>query len=148
MQLGVVHARLGQWAAAAEELDRARELNPEDAHVYLYSAEVLWKLNRRLEAMARVREAIRLQPAYWEAHFRLGDDLAEQEDAAGAAAEFEQVLRLNPDYVKAHSKLGVALYKLGRLNEAEEQFDEVLRLDPQNRQAQEFKQRALNFNSH
>jgi len=148
LQLGRVYARLGQWAAAAEELDRARELNPNDAHVYLYSAEVLWKLNRRLEAMARVREAIRLQPGYWEAHFRLGDDLAEQGDASGAAAEFEQVVHLNPNYVKAHSNLGVALYKLGRLNEAEEQFDEVLRLDPQNRQALEFKQRALTFKPH
>ena len=53
LQLGMVYARLGQWAAAWEELDRARELNPDDAHVYLYSAEVLWKLNRRLEAMAQ-----------------------------------------------------------------------------------------------
>jgi tetratricopeptide (TPR) repeat protein len=143
LQLGIVHARQGQWASAWEELDRARQLSPDDAHVYLYSGEVLWKLNRRLEAIASLQEAIRLQPKYWEAHYRLGDDLAEQADVSGAAAEFEQVVRLNPDYVKAHANLGVALYKLGRTDEAVEQFDEVLRLDPQNRQAQEFKQRAL-----
>ena len=90
-----------------------------------------------------MREAIRLHPNYWEAHYRLGDDLAEQADVSGAAAEFEQVVRLNPNYVKAHLNLGVALYKLGRREEAGEQFDEVLRLDPQNRQALEFKQQTM-----
>jgi tetratricopeptide (TPR) repeat protein len=107
---------------------------------------VLWKLDRRPDSIARLREAIRLQPAYWEAHYRLGDELAQQGDVAAAAGEFAQVVRLNPNYVKAHANLGVALYKLGRMNEALAQFDKVLQLDPQNRQALEFRQQALNFN--
>jgi tetratricopeptide (TPR) repeat protein len=112
--------------------------------VCLYSGEVLWKLDRRVDSIAQLREAVRLRPDYWEAHYRLGEELAQENEVPAAAAEFEQVLRLNPSFVKAHENLGVALYKLGRANEAVEQFDEVLRLDPQNRQALEFKQRTLN----
>jgi len=143
MELGIVYARQGQWETALGEFERARQLSPGDPRVCLYAGEVLWKLNRRPEAFASLREAIRLRPEYWEAHYRLGEDLAQQEDLPGAAAEFEQVLRLNPSYVKAHGNLGVALYKLGRAQEAVAQFDEVLRLDPQNRQALEFKQQVL-----
>jgi tetratricopeptide (TPR) repeat protein len=147
LELGTVYARQGQWQTALAELERARQLSPDDPRACLYSGEVLWKLNRRLDSIARLREAVRLRPDYWEAHYRLGEELAQEEEVPAAAAEFEQVLRLNPKYVKAHANLGVALYRLGRAQEAAEQFDEVLRLDPQNRQALEFKQRALNYKS-
>lgn len=148
LQLGVVYAREGQWETASAELERARQLTPDDPRACLYSGEVLWKLNRQPDSIERLREAVHLRPDYWEAHYRLGDELAQQGEVPAAAAEFEQVLRLNPDYVMAHANLGVALYKLGRVNEAMAQFDEVLRLDPQNRQALDFKQQMLNFNTH
>jgi tetratricopeptide (TPR) repeat protein len=144
LELGIVYARQGQWETALGELERAHQLSPEDPHACLYAGEVLWKLKRPIEAIASLREAVRLRGGYWEAHYRLGEYLAQSDDVPGAAAEFEQVLRLQPGYVRAHLNLGVALCKLGRPKEGVEQFDEVLRLDPQNRQALEFKQQALN----
>jgi tetratricopeptide (TPR) repeat protein len=145
LELGIVYARQGQWQTALRELERARQLSPEDPRACLYAGEVLWKLKRPIQAIASLREAVRLRGGYWEAHYRLGEYLAQSDDVPGAAAEFEQVLRLQPGYVRAHLNLGVALHKLGRAQEAMEQFDEVLRLDPQNRQALEFKRQALNY---
>ena len=103
---------------------------------------VLWKLGRRAESLEHLREAIRLKPDYWEAHYRLGDELAAADDLTGATGEFEQVLRLNPGHIKAHLNLGVALYKLGRFQEAAQRFDETLRLEPSNPIALDFKRKA------
>ena len=99
-------------------------------------------MGRGAESLEHLREAIRLKPDYWEAHYRLGDELAAADDLTGAAGEFEQVLRLNAGYIKAHVNLGVALYKLGRFQEAAQRFDDVLQLDPSNPIALDFKRKA------
>jgi len=141
-QMGAVLARQSQWTQALSEFETARRLGAEDPRIFLYTAEVLWKLNRRVESLDELRRAIRLQPDFWEAHYRLGDELASSDDVSGAAAEFYEVLRLNPGYVKARMNLGVALFKLGRFPEAAERFDETLRLDPSNPIALDFKRKA------
>jgi tetratricopeptide (TPR) repeat protein len=102
----------------------------------------LWKLGRSAESLEDLREAIRLQPDLWEAHYRLGDELASTGDMAGAAAELDQVVRLNPGHIKAHLNLGVALFKLGRFQQAAMSFDQTLRLDPSNAIALDFKRKA------
>ncbi|HWH68033.1 MAG TPA: tetratricopeptide repeat protein, partial [Candidatus Sulfotelmatobacter sp.] len=143
LELGTVYARRMEWALAAQEYERAHQLRPEDPRVLLYSGEVLWKLNRRAEALEQLRQALRLDPGYWEAHYRLGEDLAVEGQIAEATAEFKETLRINPRYVKAHVNLAVALLKLGRSQEAAQQFEETLRLDPNNKQALEFQRQAL-----
>ncbi len=143
LQLGMIHARQSEWEAGRLELERARQLAPRDPRPCLYLGEVLWKLNRGFESIASLREAIRRQPSYWEAHYRLADELVQQQRIEDAAMEFQEVLRLNPDYLKARLNLGVALIKLGRGQEALTQFDEVLRLDPENKLALQFRNQAL-----
>jgi len=141
-ELGTVYARQSQWAQALAEFEMARRLGSEDPRLFLYTGEVLWKLGRRAESLEHLREAIRLKPDYWEAHYRLGDELAAADDLTGATGEFEQVLRLNPGHIKTHLNLGVALYKLGRFQEAAQRFDETLRLEPSNPIALDFRRKA------
>ena len=43
-------------------------------------------LKRRPEAMEKFRRAIQLSPDYWDAHFKLGGELAFDEKAAEARA--------------------------------------------------------------
>lgn len=142
LELGLTYAREGMWDTALAEFQRAHELNPRDSRELLYTGEALWKLNRRSESGEMLREAIRLQPDYWQAHYRLADELASSGDLKAAAVEFQETIRANPGFVQAHENLGVALFKLGRINEAIREFDYTLRLDPQNEQALEFRRRA------
>jgi len=142
LEMGTVYGRQSQWAKALAEFEMAKRLGSEDPRLYLYAAETLWKLGRGAESFDYLREAIRRRPDYWEAHYRLGDELGSTGDMAGAAEELEQVLRFNPGHVKAHLNLGVALFKLGRFQEAAQRFDETLRLDPANAIALDFKRKA------
>ena len=135
IQLGEIYVRQNQWEKAASEYALAYQLSPDNVRILLYQSEVLWKLGRHAESIGKLREALRQHDDFWEAHYRLGEHLAAQEQINEAAAEFATVVRLNPTYIKARLNLGVALAKMGRAGEAAEQFDEVLRLDPQNKEA-------------
>jgi tetratricopeptide (TPR) repeat protein len=94
-------------------------------------AKALPQLERSDEAIQHVREALRLDPNFWEARSFLGEELAFAGHVTEAQREFEAVLRLKPDHRWAHLNLGVALFKQGRRAEAVRQFEEMLRLDPQ-----------------
>jgi len=137
-----VYARQSEWTRALAEFDAARQLGWDDPRLCLYRGEVLWKLKRTPESFEELRRATQLQPSFWEAHYRLGDELASTGDVAAAAGEFDQVVRLNPSHLKARMNLGVALFKLSRFSEAAERFGEVLRLDPANAVALDFKRKA------
>jgi tetratricopeptide (TPR) repeat protein len=83
------------------------------------------------EAISGFAAAVRLQPAYADAHFDLGVALAREPGRLGeAVAQYEAALRLEPDLVEAHNNLGYALMNLGRTQEAITQFEEALRLEP------------------
>jgi tetratricopeptide (TPR) repeat protein len=138
MELGIVLARQNNWKAALSELEKARELSGSDPQILLYYAEVQGKLGRPAEAMDALRAALAADPDFWEAHYRLGENLATSGRIAEAAAEFRTTVRLNPNYTRAHVNLGVALLNLGRADEAAQQFDQTLKLDPQNPQALDF----------
>ena len=82
--------------------------------------------------MQQYRQAIKLAPENWKAHFELGGLLGQDGKMSEARTESEAAVRLNPGFPVAHLNLGLALVQLGQLNEAERQFEETLRLDPTN----------------
>jgi Flp pilus assembly protein TadD len=102
---------------------------------------VLWKLERRAEAMAALREAIHLAPSDWQPHYRLASDLAQRGEFSDAAAEYQEALRLNPSNVKTRLGLTAVLLNLGREPEALQQIDQVLKLEPANQAALDFRRK-------
>jgi tetratricopeptide (TPR) repeat protein len=107
----------------------------------LYLGEVLWKLGRRSEALASLREAIRLAPSDWQPHYRMASDLVQEGLFPDAAAEYQEVLRLNPAHVKTKLGLAAVLLNLGREPEAVRQLDEVLIQEPGNQAALELRRK-------
>lgn len=135
LELGVICGRQGDWEQARRELETARRISAEDPRALLYLGEVLWKLERRADAIAALREAIRLAPSDWQPHYRLASDLAQQGQFSEAATEYEEALRLNSDNVKARLGLATALLNLRRESEAIQQLDQVLKMEPTNQTA-------------
>jgi tetratricopeptide (TPR) repeat protein len=99
---------------ALEDFNRASQLRPADAEYVYQGGQTLALLNRRSEAIAQFKQAVRLNPDYWPAHDALGGMLGLGGNIAAAKAEFGQVIRLRPDYGRAHLNLGVALLKEGQ----------------------------------
>ena len=81
-------------------------------------------------AIKQLKEALRLQPNYPEAHFALGWALDDDGDLDGAIAEYNEALRLKLERAYVHYRLGSALDAKGDAEGAQHQFDEVLRLQP------------------
>ena len=115
--------------------------NPDDPRAALFLGEVLWKLERCSEAVACLRDAIRLDPTNWQPRYRLALNLAQQGAFSKAAAKYREALRLNLAKVKSKLGLAAVLANLGRREEALQQLREVLQLEPTNRPALELEQK-------
>ena len=91
---------------------------------------VLGKQDRIQEAFAQWKQALRLDPDFYEAYFNLGAALAQAGRNDDAIGYYEQALRIRPDFYEAHFNLGVALEQAGRNNDAIGHYEQALRLKP------------------
>jgi tetratricopeptide (TPR) repeat protein len=82
------------------------------------------------EALAELREAVRLDPRHAAAQFNLAVLLASQGRAAEAATHFEAALRAAPDDAQAHAYLGALREQLGDRDAARRHYADALRLAP------------------
>ncbi len=88
---------------------------------------------RRSDRPAAIREfeaAIRLKPAYAEAHCNLGAVLAQRGDFAEALGQLQTAIRLRPNYAEAFNNLGLVLNELGRSPEAISAFQRAVEIAP------------------
>ncbi len=138
VDLGQVRARQGRLDEALEEYTLAGRFNLDPARLCLLRAQVFEEQGKRTEAVQSLREAIRLRAGNWEAHDRLGLELALQGKFHEAGAEFEAVVRLRPDQAEGHLNLGIALARQHHFDEALAQLETARRLDPQNEKTREF----------
>lgn len=75
-------------------------------------------------------EALKIDPGYPEAHFKLGNILFTRRQLAEAEACYRRAIDIAPDYVKAHYNLGNTLRDLSRLAEAEASYRRAVEIDP------------------
>jgi tetratricopeptide (TPR) repeat protein len=82
------------------------------------------------EAIARLQEALRLSPAYPEAHVNFGVALVEEGRAAEGIEHYRAAIKARPNYAQAHRLLAGALVMESKDAEAKQEFLEALRLKP------------------
>ena len=93
-------------------------------------AEALRLQGKFPEAIAELREAIRIDPTYARAHADLGLILRAQKNIDEAVVEYREALRLDPESIDAHNGLAVAFANSGRIDDAIAEFREIVRIDP------------------
>jgi tetratricopeptide (TPR) repeat protein len=88
--------------------------------------------SRRLESIPQFEAALRLKPAFAEAHNSLGIELGRLPGRQAQAIEhFEAAVALKPDYAEAQNNLGAELEKIPeRLGEAMAHCEAALRENP------------------
>ena len=82
------------------------------------------------EAIPHLEEALRISPAYAEAHLNLGVALVTEGKIDEAIVHFETALEIRPAFADAHNDLGGAFLQRGQLDEAAAQFRKALELNP------------------
>jgi tetratricopeptide (TPR) repeat protein len=93
-------------------------------------AEALRLQGKFSDAIAQLREAIRIEPGYARAHSDLGLVLRAEGNVAEAVVEYREALRLDPDSIDAHNGLAVTFAGQKRLDDAVAEFREIVRIDP------------------
>jgi tetratricopeptide (TPR) repeat protein len=129
--LGHVFREQGKLDAAIACYQKALEIDPPgQAASRVGMADALARKGKTDEAIATLKEAIRLKPDLAVAYLNLGMLLTQMGKYPDAVAAFRQAIRLRPDHAQSHMNLGIALGFQGKLQEAIAACGEAVRLDP------------------
>jgi len=103
---------------------------PDNARAQYTVGNCLGRRDRLDEAIERYKIALRLDPAYVDAHNNLGGVYLRQKKLKEAEAEYREAIRIRPTYAEAISNLGGVLAMQGRREEAIACFRQALRIKP------------------
>lgn len=108
-----------------------------DAQKHFSQGIAFYNKNRDKEAVEAFLQAIRIDPEYAEAYYRLGLAYAvigqkeEAKEAHGKAIEaYKKLVRINPDDGAAHFHMAEAYSRLSQYEEAVKAYRQALRLQP------------------
>lgn len=111
----------------------AHDSNSVDAHILLGTTLALEGI--RSESLVQLSEAVRLRPAFADAHNKLGMALSRFLEVQPARAEFEKALELDPNLAEAHVNLALILAQAGELDQAAQHLDRAIQLQGNSRAA-------------
>jgi type IV pilus assembly protein PilF len=118
--LGLVYMELREEALAAQSLERALRLSPNDADINHNYGVFLCQTKREPESIKYFMQAIRnpLYSAPWRSYSAAGVCSLRTKQTKEAEQYFERALRLEPDDSASLLHLGEIRYKQGRIDEA------------------------------
>ena len=127
-------AKVMAWAGKYEEAYRAslraEALSPGDAAIQFEVGKNALHLQHQDEAVSHLRQALRINPRFTEAHLVLANALSAGGRLQEADASYRAALELRPDYPELRSNYGTLLMRTGKTNEALQNFHEAVRLAP------------------
>jgi tetratricopeptide (TPR) repeat protein len=128
-QRGLRRGQQRDYGGAIRDFDKAVELAPELAEVYVSRGKARGGLVKGPGDLAEVLKdydkAIELRPDYAEAYYNRGVARQASGNFAGAIADYGKVIELNPDYAPAYEHRGKLKKSKGDLNGAQEDFDKA-----------------------
>jgi choline-sulfatase len=123
-QLGELELGAGEYSKAAEHLQGAREVRPEDATAAFYEGQALEKTGNLAGARDALEASLKLTPGQFPARLLLGQVYLGLKDPKAAEDQFEAALLLQPKSVEA--QLGGARAQIAQGSFA----DAVSQLEP------------------
>jgi tetratricopeptide (TPR) repeat protein len=130
--LGLCYYYQNQNDLAVENYKRAIELDRASPHPsawpFLNLAITQQFLNQLPDAEANLRQAIRLDSGFAQAHFQLGTVLEDLDRPQDAIAELREAARIDPGYPEPHMAMARIYHKLGQEPQAREEVQIYRRL--------------------
>jgi tetratricopeptide (TPR) repeat protein len=130
--LGLCYEALGRFEAAEKEYEEAANLERKEAQPSPWPdvnrATLLLKLGRLDEVGAILREALRFDPKFPQAHYQLGLLFEKQANNQEAIKELRQASELDPSFDQPFYALGRIYHRTGEKEKAELAYAEFRRL--------------------
>lgn len=120
----------GRWEEALAELDKAIELDPNNAYAYTNRGGVNAGLGQYEQAIADLDKAIELDPNLASAYDSRGGAYAGPEQYEQAIADLDKAIDLEPSLAGAYYNRGHAYLRLARYEEAIADLDNAMELGP------------------
>jgi tetratricopeptide (TPR) repeat protein len=133
--LALTWLQVGYWRDSISLYQHAIDATTDNYVAHFNLASVLEARGNSAEAVAQLRETVRIRPYFATAHAELGQLLAGQGQPEEALGELQAAVRLKPDSADAHFRLGSVLGTLGRAGDAAAEFSQTIRLQPENADA-------------
>lgn len=127
MWLGVVRLAEDRPEDAADALDKAAKLKPDDQDILYHRGEAHLLVSKNSYA-----KMFKLNSDSWLVHRVLAQASSEAERHTDAIAEFETAIRLAPSQPGLHEELGSEYRAVNKIDEAEAAFRKELEIDPHN----------------
>ena len=129
--LAAIHQQQsGNLTTANQLFNGLVNVYPNDAVIWVHYGNLLWQLNKPLEAERCYRKAVDLQPRYVEALVNLGAAKWALDSQDEALACYKKAIKLDSKNVEAYHNLGGAYYQQGKGIEAIKAFQTALRIQP------------------
>jgi TolB-like protein/class 3 adenylate cyclase/Tfp pilus assembly protein PilF len=129
--MGWIYLQMKKWEKAIESGKRSVELDPNNAFFLVLYGSTLNDAGRIDEAIAFIKQAIRLNPfpAYYY-YFHLGRSYAQKGQYEDALKEFKKALQRAPEAAHIHGALAITYIRLGREEEARASTAKMLEIAP------------------
>jgi tetratricopeptide (TPR) repeat protein len=127
MWLGVVCLAQNSPEDAAEALDKAARLKPDDQDILYHRGRAHLLVSKNSYA-----QMFKLDPNSWLVHRVMAQASSEAERHTDAIAEYEVAIKLAPKQPGLHEELGSEYRAVNKIAEAEAAFREELNVDPHN----------------
>ena len=127
MWLGVVCLAQDKAEDAADALDKAAKLNPDDEDIFYHRGRAHLLVSKN--SYARM---FKLNSNSWLVHRVLAQANSEAERHTDAIAEYEAAIKLAPAQPGLHEELGSEYRAVNKIAEAEAEFQKELAIDPHN----------------
>ena len=125
---GLLKQTRGEYDEAANDFNRAIELDPKSGEAYRRLAYLYQSMNRPGDALATYRKAIGVEPSYYRPYLDLASFYYMRAEYREAEAQYRTVLKVAPEYPAGHNGLGLALMEMGHYAQAETEFRAALRV--------------------
>jgi tetratricopeptide (TPR) repeat protein len=131
---GYEHAdMLNKWERGFRIMKSHLNENPKDAYILTKMGGVCSSLGRHDEAETYLNKALRIDPDYSEAYFRLGVTLQKQGKVEAAIRCYEKAISIDPDEADAelYANLGVTYIQKGMLDPGMAKLGRALDINPE-----------------
>jgi superkiller protein 3 len=138
---GAIRADRGELDQAMRDFEQARRLSPDALYGSVGLSMVLRQSDRLPEAIATLREKLKVRPRNATLNYLLADALLRNDpdpatpEAREAKAALRRAIAASPGLARAHGALGKLLLKSGETAAAIREFSEAATLEPNDRLA-------------
>jgi eukaryotic-like serine/threonine-protein kinase len=120
------------WAGAEAELQRAIQLDPNNASAHAVYGNYLVSMGRFQEGVAEARRSVELDPLSLDNNVTLGATLVQSRRTQEGIEQLRKTIDMDPNYFFAYMNLAFAYEQSGRFEDAVTALEKARRLEPRN----------------